>query len=272
MSSDKAHTKIMPVINVAKSFSLTLAGGISIPFSPGAHDVSDEIANNWFTKTNLVGYVPPTDAKTWESEQAERLKANQEAAESAKKAAELEREQKLAKAQQARLEDPQLAAMRETMARDAKLALDATIAHEKARKEAEHQAQIRSKAEQEVQAARYHVNVARAAVTTAQAMPVRAGQALAAAKTRLEDARSAVATLVTRWLHPVPGLEPPPSEAAILAAMESAHRAELLVAFHQAVDAEARRAPKLEDKQAELDKLQADLAEAQARLDEIRGS
>jgi cell envelope opacity-associated protein A len=49
----------MPVIDVATRFILNLGDDVpQVEYSPGRYEVSDEVAEHWYVKANLVGAKP----------------------------------------------------------------------------------------------------------------------------------------------------------------------------------------------------------------------
>ena len=51
----------MPTIHVAKAFILSLDSGEKLSIGVGRHQVSDEVAQHWYTQAHLFGvYTGPT--------------------------------------------------------------------------------------------------------------------------------------------------------------------------------------------------------------------
>jgi hypothetical protein len=50
---------MMPTIKVAKAFNFLDSDLHLHRYEVGEHDVSEEVANHWFVKANLEGFVPP---------------------------------------------------------------------------------------------------------------------------------------------------------------------------------------------------------------------
>jgi hypothetical protein len=55
----------MPVIEVANRFILNLGEGVpQVEYAPGRYEVTDEVAEHWYVKANLVGAKPVNTTMT----------------------------------------------------------------------------------------------------------------------------------------------------------------------------------------------------------------